>query len=196
MPTADGNNGQRQPEKDRDAEAVKQSRHHVAPLIVGAEPVHIAPVAVRIGRLLVVGRAAIRRRHHPRWRRRGRRGQVLVFRVVGIADRWKQHPAMRIDLVAVGRIAEIGGGEEAAELRFRIVDDNRKQPLALVGDYDRPVRGDDFRKEADREQQQEQPERPPAAPIAAKIPEAALIERGQPHQTSRLSKSMRGSTQV
>ena len=77
--------------------------------------------------------------------RRRRHRQLVVDGIVGVADRRPDHPAIGVDLVLDERIAKIGAGEEAAEFRFRIIDEGRKQQLALVGREDRPVIGDNRR---------------------------------------------------
>jgi hypothetical protein len=67
---------------------------------------------------------------------------VGIRRVVGVADRRPDHPAIGVDLFRDEIRAIIGLGEKAAELLLRIVDDDGNEDLALVGGDDRPVVGD------------------------------------------------------
>ena len=90
---------------------------------------------------------ALRVGQHP-GRRRGRgQGDVEIGRVVGIADRRPDHPAIGLDLVDDDGVAIVGLGEETAELVFGIILESGKQEFALVGDEDRLVVGDEFRAE-------------------------------------------------
>ena len=80
------------------------------------------------------------------------------MRVVGKPDRRPDNPAVLLDLAVDYRIPVIGLREEAAEFLFRVIDEHRRQQLALVGDQDWLVVGEEFRKQAENEQDQEDPE--------------------------------------
>src|SRR5207237_1312775 len=159
-----------QPEQDRDAEAVKQPRDDITPLIIGAEPVPFDVLATAIGfaRLQLSRRRllALLLREHPCWRRRRRQGHFEIMRVVGIADRRPDRPAVSRDLAGNDRVAVVGLREKAAEFFFRVVFKDRKEKLALVGGDDRLIVADEFGKQGDDEQNGEYPERIIAAPIA------------------------------
>ena len=128
---------------------------------------------------------------------------------------------MRVDLVGDDRVAIISAGEKAAEFLLRIIMQDRQQHLALVDDEDRPVVGDDFGDEREAEQDDEDPERPISTLVRSEIGEPAPVDRTEPQpaprlgrrqrrfaplaassagafnaQTSRVSKSMRGSIHV
>ena len=121
-----GDDGQRQAEQHRDAEAVDQPRHHVAALVVGAEPV-VFEVAAALQALLLHHLLALRLGQHPGRLRRRRRRQVEIVGVVGIADRRPDDGAalVRDQLLQIG-IAIVGGGLEiAAERGLGIADEGR-----------------------------------------------------------------------
>ena len=84
---------------------------------------------------------------------------------------------MRLDLVGDKGIAVIGARLEAAELVLRIVDEHRKEQLALVGDEQRPVVGDELRAQRGGEEDEENDERPRPAPVAAEIVEPPAVHR-------------------
>ncbi len=98
-------------------------------------------------------------------------------RVVGEADRRPDHPAVRLDLVGDERIAVIRARLESAELVLWIVDERRKQELALVGGDQRPVVGDELRAESAGEQRQKDAQRPDPATVAAEIVEPPAVHR-------------------
>ncbi|MNL54535.1 hypothetical protein D3C87_1778750 [compost metagenome] len=124
------------------------------------------------------------------------------------AHRRPNHPAIGLDFVGNEGVAEIGGGEEAAEPGFGIVDKGRHHQLALVHDQDRPVIGDELGAQRHHEEHQKNPEGPPAAAIGPEIGEAPLVERGEARRPGhrfgqgglahalRPSKSRRGSTHM
>jgi hypothetical protein len=141
------------------------------------------------------------------------------------------------DFVQDHRILVVGDRQEAAELGFGVVDEDREENLALVDGDDRLVVRDELGEQAEQEQAEEHPQAPIAAPVGLEVAPAALVERRQReaaevaerqhvpadllrgqrlrrlvrHQrllhglvletrvqghTSRVSKSMRGSTSV
>ncbi len=81
---------------------------------------------------------------------------------------------MGVDLVLYHRIAIVGNGIKAAEFIFRVIDENRHQQLALIGDEDGPVIGDEFGAKCCGKQEQENPQRPVTAPVGLEILPAAL----------------------
>ena len=224
MPTIGGDDGQAEAEQHRDAEAVDQARHHVAALIVGAEPV-VFEVAAALEALLLDHGLALRLRQHPGRRRRRRRRQIEIVGVVGIADQRPDDAAALVldQLLQIG-IAIVGRGlEVAAEGRLRIGDEGRPVEMAVIFDQERPVVGDQLGEQRHHEQDHEDPERPVAAPVRLEILPAPPVERrrrerlardrhglaerrlrggfdrrggGQRHQTSRASKSIRGSIHI
>ncbi|MNI57678.1 hypothetical protein D3C73_1127530 [compost metagenome] len=141
-------------------------------------------------------------------------GDLRIDRLIGIADRRPDHPAVRIDLFLDEVRSIVCRREEAAELFLRVIDQNRIEDLALVRGDDRPVIGDEFGKQAEREEDQKNPEGPETALVCFEIGKPALAGRRQEgalggrrcrdrrgdgscvHQTSLRSKSMRGSIQV
>jgi hypothetical protein len=159
---------------------------------------------------------------HPGRLRRRRGRQIEVVGVVGIADQRPKDEAalVRDQLLQIG-IAIIGGGLEiAAERGLRIADEGRKIQMPVEFDEERPIVGDQFGKQRDEEQNEKNPQRPVAAAVRFEVLPAAAIERrhGEPvarhrhgfaerrlrggfdrrrrddrHQTSRASKSIRGS---
>ena len=127
--------------------------------------------------LLCQRRAALGVAQHPGRRGRQRRRRIENGGRIGEADRRPDHPAVRLDLVGDERIAIIGARLEAAELVLRIVDEHRKQKLALVGGDQRPVVGDEFRAQRAGEQHQEDAQRPRSAPVAAEVVEPPAVHR-------------------
>ena len=172
------------PEQDGDAEPVDHAGGDVAALVVGTEP--------------ILGRG-----------RRGRgNGQIVVDGIEAVADRRPHDPSFRFDELRHEGVPVIGLRLEiAAEPRFRIGREDRHQELALVGDEDRLVVGDELGEEAQDEERREDPEGPVAAPVGAEVlqtppgqrrdaePQETVPARDlRPHQaTSRRSKSIRGS---
>ena len=223
-----GNAGQDQSEQNGNPKPVDQPCDDIAALVIGAEPVPFEVAAGRMGFGRIedlVGHRLALVILQPPCRRGGRgRRQVALVRAIGEADRRPEHEAMVFDLFGNHRVAVIGLGEKPAELFFRIIERDRKENLALVEGDNRPVVGDDFRKQRQHEQGDEDPERPIAAPVALEIVEAASVDRCEPQeapvaqdrgerrgrrggefvaqggsahrQTSRVSKSMRGSIHV
>ncbi len=211
-------------EQHRDAEAVDQPRHHVAALIVGAEPV-VFEIAAALQALLLHHRLALRFRQHPGRLRRRRRRQIEIVGGVGIADQRPDDPAalVRDQFLQVG-IAIVGRGlEVAAEGRLGIADEGRPVEVAVILDQERPVVGDQLGEQRDHEQHEEYPERPVSPPVRLEVLPAPPVERrhgkGMPrdrhggaerrlrrgfdrlrreqrHQTSRASKSIRGSIHI
>ena len=174
-------------EQHRDAEAVDDTRDDVATLIVEAEPVAVAERLIALQ--LFGGRIAQRRARRPL--RRGRVAEahatdalaarvVLVDGVVGVVDRRPDGPAVPGDLVDVDGIAVVGDGEEAAELRFRIIDRDREQELALVAHEDRPVVGEQLGEHRQHDEGREHDEAPVAAPVGLEVAPAALGDRRRP----------------
>ena len=98
----------------------------------------------RLSRPAFQRRAALRVGQQPGRRRRQRRRRIEDGGRIGEADRRPDHPAVRLDLVGDERIAIVGPRLEAAELLLRVVDEDRKEELALVGDDQRPVVGDEL----------------------------------------------------
>src|SRR5277367_2607940 len=94
-------------------------------------------------------------------------------------DRRPDHPTVRIDLVGDRGIAIIRGRLEAAELFLRVIDEDGKQYLALVGGDQGPIVGEELRAHRGDEQDEKDPERPVAAPVAAEVFEPALVHRGE-----------------
>ena len=234
--------GQYQAEQHRDAEAVDDARDDIASLVIEAEPVAIADGVE--ARQLIGRRVAQRRARGPWWRCRIAEAQVvaafaprvvLVDGVVGVADRRPDGPAVGLDLVEDHRVLVVGDGEEAAELRFGIVGEHRRQQLALVAHQQRAIVGKELGEQRDEEQREEDAQAQIAAPVRLEICEAPLVDRTaacrcsvsgasanlarsrdaprpvaaataaaasrgradqSTAQTSRLSKSMRGSTRV
>jgi hypothetical protein len=200
---------QDQAEQHRDAEAVDHPRHHVARLVVGAEPVPVAERAVHVRRALRIARAARLLVVQPGGFCRRGLGNLIVVGAIGITDGRPDHPTIRLDLILDHRVAVVSHREEATELFLRVIDDDREQQLALVGSEHRLVVGDEFGEQRQHEQHEKNPERPVAAAVRPKIGPAPLVERRQfwplggsdvfgdsRHQTSLFSKSMRGSIQV
>ena len=119
-----GDAGEDQAEQHRDAEAVDEARHHVAALVVGAEPVPFDVAAARAAGALG-DRLALLVGEHPGRRCRRGHGKVEVVRAVGEADRRPDEPAVLLDLLGDDRVAVIGLRQEAAEFLLRIVDEDR-----------------------------------------------------------------------
>jgi hypothetical protein len=84
------------------------------------------------------------------------------------------------DFLLDERIAEIRLGEEAAELALGVAGKDGDQELALVGRENRPVVGDEFRKQAEQEQEQEDPQRIDAAAIRFEQLPAPPVDARQP----------------
>jgi hypothetical protein len=146
--------GEHEPEEDRDAEAVDEPGHHIACLVVGPQPV------LRAGR------------------RGGGDRQVPGNRAVVVAHRRPEHPALGVDEVPDEGIAVIGLGLElAAELGLGIGPESRRIDLAVEVDQHRRVVGDDLGDQTEPEQRQEDPERPEAPPVGAEIVQPPPIER-------------------
>ncbi len=150
---------------------------------------------------------------------------VEVDRIVGVADRRPDRPAVLLDLVQDHFVFVIGDREESSELRLWIVDEHGKKHLPLVVGDDGAIVGDELGKEGDNEQRKKDAQAPTAPPVCLEVAPATAIEgrkleelrppvvckprtRGpapdsrclldagvHPH-TSRVSKSMRGSTSV
>ena len=132
-----GDDGQRQAEQHRDAEAVDQARDHVAALIVGAEPV-VFEVAAALEALLLHHLLALRFGQHPGRLRRRRRRQIEIVGVVGIADQRPDDGAALVrDLLLQIGIAIVGGGLEiAAESGLGIADEGRPIEMAVILDQE------------------------------------------------------------
>src|SRR5882724_4021438 len=158
------NNSQCQAEQNRDAETVDQARHHVAALVVGAEPV-IFEVAAAGEMLLLHHFAALLLGQHPGRLRRRRRRQIEIVGVVGIADqRPKDAAALVGDLLLQIGIAVIGRGlEVAAEGSLGIADKGRPVEMAVILDEEATSVGDQLGEQVNKEQDQENPERPVTA---------------------------------
>ena len=127
-----GDDGQAEAEQHRDAEAVDQARHHVAALIVGAEPV-VFEVAAALQALLLHHGLALLFGQHPGRLRRRRRRQIEIVGVVGIADQRPDDGAalVRDQLLQIG-IAIVGRGLEiAAEGGLGIGDEGRPIQMAV-----------------------------------------------------------------
>src|SRR4029453_2547200 len=132
-------NGEQKPEQYRDAKAVDHPRQHIAALIVGAKPVAITDGM--IARQLIGGRVAQLGTGRPGWRARKAQalarhildaGIVLVDRIVRIADRRPDGPAVFAKLVEDHLVLVVGDSKETAKLRFGIIDKHGEQELALV----------------------------------------------------------------
>ena len=157
----------------------------------------------------------LRLAQHPGRRRRRWRRQVEIMGIVGEADRRPDHPAIGLDLLGDDRIAIIGFGEKAAEFLFGIVDEDGEENFALVGGDDRLVVGQHFgaRARAERGRGKSRPTigrddcdgncrggGGPSGPSRRK-PRRTGAWGGRKFvaskpQTSRVSKSIRGSIQV
>ena len=68
----------------------------------------------------------------------------MVHRPVGVPHRRPEHPAVRLDLFLDERIPIVGDRQKAAKLFFRVIDKDRGQYLAVVGDEDWPVVGQEL----------------------------------------------------
>src|SRR5690606_7208728 len=169
--------GEDEAEQHRNAETVERARKDVAGLIVGAEQVEITETAIGIAHPLWIALAALFGRIKPERLRRGRFWYLAVHGVVGITDRRPDGPAIIVDLVLYHRVTIVGDGIKAAEFFFRIVDDNRHQQLALVGNENRPVIDDEFGPKGCDKQEEETPQRRVAAVVGLEILPAALVER-------------------
>jgi hypothetical protein len=123
-------------------------------------------------------------------------GQETIDRGIAEADRRPEGPAIGGDFLGNEVVAEFGGGQEPTEFGFGVIDQGRHQQFALVGDQDRPVIGDKFGAERDDKQHEENPQRPKTPPIGTEIGEAPAIDGRERTHSSRLSKSMRGSTHI
>ena len=216
-----GEDGERQSEQHRNAEPVDQARDHVAALVVGAEPV-VFEVAAALETLLLHHLLALLFGQHPGRLRRRRRRQVEIVGVVGVADRRPDDGAALFgDLLLQIGIAIVGGGFEiAAEGGLGIAEKHRPIEPAVILDEERLVVGDEIGKQRDHEKHEEDPERPIAPSVGLEVLPAAAVERrrlermtrdrdrraerrlrrgldrlgrGDRHQTSRASKSIRGS---
>ena len=141
--------GQRQAEQHRDAEAVDQARDHVAALVVGAEPV-VFEVAAALEALLLHHLLALRFRQHPGRLRRRRRRQIEIVGGVGIADQRPDDGAALVrDLLLQIGIAIVGRGlEVAAEGGFGIADEGRPVEMAVILDQERAGRWRSVRRTA------------------------------------------------
>ena len=177
-----GNDGQRQPEQHRDAEAVDQPRQHVAAAIVGAEPVGFELAA--FGETVLGGEFAILLREHPGRLRRQRRRRIAHLRVVGEANRRPDHGAAflldqahQVIVAIVGRGAEQIRVRSLGEGRVGIGHHRREIRMAVDVDVDRLVVGDEFRKQRNQEQRQKKPQRPVAAPVGLEVLPAPPVER-------------------
>src|ERR1700722_9949198 len=106
-------------------------------------------------------------------------------------DRRPDHPTVRIDLVGDRRIAIIRGRLETAELFLRVIDEDRKQNLALVGGDQGPIVGEELRANRGDEQDKKDPERPVAAAVAAEVFKPAPVHRGE-RETWRFHTSVGG----
>ena len=154
--------------------------------------------------------------------RAGRGGANVVDGVVAGPDRRPQHPAL-VDLLAghhtVARVFDHGFGivpagvqparddqalnldilvdgfglEIAAKGSFRVKAKDRHEIFALIAHQDRFFIGQKLGKQRQAKQDAENDQRPEGALVAAKIAPAALVDGAERH-ASRLSKSMRGST--
>ena len=87
-----GYDGEHEAEHHGQAEAVDETRRHVAALVVGAEPV-VFEVAAAAEALALDHALAFRLGQQPRRFRRRRRRQVEIVGIVGVADRRPQHVA-------------------------------------------------------------------------------------------------------
>ena len=193
-----------QREEHRDAEAVDDARDHVAGLVVGAEPV------VAVGRrggggdavvdgVVAVGDRAARgssRDARSAGRRRCRCARIPRRRASGSSRQASTPPV-------ADQAAHLGGGVLRLGLRTR----RRSRPRsrsAAPGSRSWPSKrtssGRSFAtnsaQSVTRKSDEEDPERPEGAAVGAEVREPAALERGEAHQVSRLSKSMRGSTQT
>ena len=173
-----GDDGQRQAEQHRNAEAVDQARDHVAALVVGAEPV-VFEVAAALEALLLHHLLALLFRQHPGRLRRRRRRQIEIVGVVGIADQRPDDGAALVrDLLLQIGIAIVGGGFEiAAEGGLGIAEEGRPIETAVIFDEERPVVGDEIGEQRDHEQDEEDPERPIAPAVGLEVLPAAAVER-------------------
>ena len=121
---------------------------------------------------------------------------VLVDRMVGVADRRPDGPAVRLHLLQDHRVLVVGDGQEAAELRLGIVDQHREQQLALVVGDDRLVVGDELGEQAEHEQREEDPQAPVAAPVGLEVAPAPLVERGEREAREIAAHGQRGAADL
>ncbi len=176
--TNDGRaDGERQAEKNRDAEAINDTRRDVARLVICTEPIEIAERTAGISRPLRIAGATLLLGHQPEgWRGCGM-GNIGIYSLIGIADRRPDHPAIGVDLVLnIGGFI-VGLSQEAAELFFGVVHQDRNEKLALVGRQDRLVIGDELGAEAEAEKRQEYPEGPVAAAVRLEVLPTANARR-------------------
>ena len=170
----DGSQGET--EQDRYAKAIDEPGDHIAALVVGTQPVF---------------------RRRRAWRRRR---QVVVDRVVAVGHQRPQHPALVVDQIGNKGIAIVGRGFEiAAEGGFRVAVENGQIDATIVPNQKRLVVGNELGRQGEQKQRHEDPERPMATPVGAKLLQASPVESiyfDERHcqLTSRLSKSIRGST--
>src|ERR1700733_3910742 len=118
-------------------------------------------------------------------------------RLVRIADRWPDHPAMGVDRrlhVGFG-VVGVGGQEVRSEGILTVVLQHRNVPVAIVADQQGTVVGEELGEQAEAEQHQEYPQRPVAAFVGPEDRQAAACQRREVHDYLA-SKSMRGSTTV
>ena len=145
------------PNRTETRKAVDQPGHHIAPLIVRAQPM---------------------RAHR---RRGGRDRQVEVDGAIGIGHQRPDHPTALVDQVLDERVGVVGVGLElAAERGLGIVREHRRVIGAVIAHQKRPVVGDELGEQAEREQAEEYPERPEAAPVGTEVREPAAGQRGHP----------------
>ena len=172
------NDGQAKAEQHRDTKAVDQPRHHVAALIVGAEPV-VFEVAAALEALLLDHAFAFGLGQHPGRLRRRRSRQIEIVGVVGIADQGPDDGAVLLrDQFLQERIAIVRRGfEVAAKGGLGVGDEGRKIQTAVELDHERPIIGDQFGEQRDEEQNQEDPERPVTPAVGLEIQPATAIER-------------------
>ncbi len=194
---------QNEAEEDGDAKAVERPRGDVARLVVGAEIVGAEPRRAEFAVEPLLPEPPGRRR----WRRLRQR---VVDGPVREGDGGPDHPALLIDHLRDERVTILGlGGEVAAEHCLGISDEDGKIEGVVIVHDQWAIVGNDLGEEADDEEHEKDVERPIAAGIAAKAPKASLGDRAEsevdpeqarqrrggrrPHQTCRLSKSIRGS---
>lgn len=151
-----GGQGEQQPEQYRNSQTVDQPGQHVAALVIGTQPVF-------------GGRRG--------W---GRHRQVVVDGAVAKADRWPEHPTIFVDQLGQIRIAVVGGaGKHAAEVGFSVVLEHGDIERTVMVNQQRAVVGDEFRAQAQAEQQQEQPQRPPATAVGPELRQPAAGQGGE-----------------
>ena len=180
-----GEDRQHQTEQHREAEAVDHAGDHVAPLVIGAEPVPFEGLVAWMEAALDRELAVLIGEQPGGLDREGHR-RVLVLRVVGEADRWPKHPAALVDHLLDDRIAVVGLSlEDAPERGLGIRLEDRPIGLPLVSDEDRLVVGDELSEQADDEKRKKDPQAPIAAPIGLEDLPAAALERREPGPCAR-----------